>query len=165
MSWSGAWPTVQMQASRRRLEELRTNLQDFSGESPEIGAHLSRLLVIRSTGFVEHTFETCIQHFAEAHSHPSVAHHVASGLFRGRNPWPNVLLERTKSLSADWEDELREFFDDDDARIRRELEFMVDRRNRIAHGQSESVNRRKALDLATVSLDVGDWLTVLIDPR
>lgn len=165
MSWDGSWPTLEMQAGRRRLEELRATLDGLDADPPEVGAELSRFLVVRATGYIEHTVETCIQHFAEAHSHPAVARYVVVGLFRGRNPKPDVLIDRLRTLSEDWARDLEEFLDADDARVRRELEFMVDRRNKIAHGQSESVNRRKALDLADVALGVGDWLLTLIDPR
>lgn len=165
MTWTGSWPTLEMQTSRRRLEELRKTLDELPAEPPEVGAQLARFLVVRSTGYIEHTFETCVRHFAEAHAHPAVARHVIAGLFKGRNPSPNVLIERTKLLSEDWAKSLETYFDSDDAIVRRELNFMVNRRNQIAHGQSESVNRRKALDLADVALEVGNWLTSLIDPR
>lgn len=165
MTWGDIWPTHVMQTSRHRLSELRRTLDELPSEPPEVGAELARFLVVRSTGYVEHTFETCIWHFAEAHSHPAVARHVLVGLFKGRNPRPETLLDRTKSLSESWAADLQSYLDDDDGKVRRELEFMVDRRNRIAHGQSESVNRRKALDLADVALDLGEWLTMLIDPQ
>ena len=140
-------------------------LDELPAEPPEVGAQLARFLVVRSTGYVEHTFETCIRHFAEAHAHPAVARHVVAGLFKGRNPRPEVLLERTALLSEDWGESLHDYLRKDDATAHRELSFMVDRRNQIAHGQSESVNRRKALDLADVALNLGEWLTELIDPR
>jgi len=164
MSWPSSWPTQQMQANRRRLEELRLLVNSATHE-PEVGSELSRFLVIRASGYVEHTFETCIQHFAEAKSHPAVANYVAAGLFRGRNPKPDVLLERTRMLSEEWAVQLEGYFDSDDSRVRRELDFLIDRRNKIAHGQSESVHRRKALDLADVALEVGEKLTAIIDPR
>lgn len=140
-------------------------LDELPAEPPEVGAQVARFLVVRSTGYVEHTFETCVRHFAEAHSHPAVARHVVAGLFKGRNPRPEVLLERTKLLSEDWGKSLEDYLSNDDAKVRRELSYMVDRRNQIAHGQSESVNRRKALDLADVALNLGEWLTMLVDPR
>lgn len=165
MTWTGSWPTLEMQVSRSRLEELRKTLDELPAEPPEVGTQLARFLVVRSTGYVEHTFETCLRHFAEARSHPAIARHVVSGLFKGRNPKPEVLLERTALMSEAWGKSLQNYLDKDDARVRRELSFMVDRRNQIAHGKSESVNRRKSLDLADISLDLGEWLTILIDPR
>lgn len=140
-------------------------LDSLPAEPPEVSAELSRFLVVRSTGYIEHTFETCIKHFSEAKSHPAVARHVSAGLFRGRNPKPEALLTRMAGFDEKWAADLLALFKDEDGKISRELEFMVDRRNKIAHGQSESVNRRKALDLAEIALDLGEWLTTLIDPR
>ncbi|MGA4668812.1 HEPN domain-containing protein [Propionibacteriaceae bacterium Y1923] len=155
-----------MQNSRNRLVELRKLLDNFSSgsESPEVQGELARFLVIRSAGYIENTFETCIQHFTAAHSHPFVASHVRAGLFRGRNPSPDVLIERTRSLNDNWAADLEEYLNEDDSRVRRELQYLVDRRNRIAHGQSESVNRRKALDLADLALALGDRFTDLFNP-
>lgn len=165
MTWDSSWPTLEMQASRQRLEDLRRLVMEAPAEPPDVGAQLARFLVVRSTGYIEVTFETCIKHFAEAKSHPAIARHVAAGLFRGRNPRPDVLVERIKTLSETWAAELLAYLAEEDDRVKRELEFMVDRRNKIAHGQSESVNRRKAVDLADIALDLGEWLTLLIDPR
>lgn len=164
MVWSGAWPTLPMQTARNRLEDLSQRLSNSSGD-PDTVADLSRFLVVRSTGYVEYTCETCIRHFAETHAHPAVARHVVSGLFRGRNPKPDVLLDRVGSLDRSWAQLLEEYLNADDGKVRRELEFMIDRRNKIAHGESESVHRRKALDLAGVALGLGDCLTVIMDPR
>lgn len=154
-----------MQVNRRRLRELRDLVNTYPGEPPEVGTELARFLVIRSTGYVEHTFETCIKSFALAHSHPSVANHVVAGLFRGRNARSETLLDRISELSDSWRVRLESFLGEDDGRTRRELDFMVDRRNKIAHGQNETVNRGKAIDLADVALDVGAELIEIIDPR
>lgn len=165
MSWSGAWPSQDLQTSRNRLINLKTLIESQKANDPDIVAELSRLLVIRATGYVEFTFDTAIAAFADAHSNPVVARHVRASLFQGRNPWPNVLLDRAKILAPEWEESLKSFLDANDNLIRQELTFMVDRRNKIAHGQNESVNRRKALDLAELSLKLGDFIVYLIDPR
>lgn len=167
MTWNDgwSWPTLKMQANRNRLKELRTTLDELPMEPPEVGAHLARFLVVRSTGYIEHTFESCIHNFADAHSHPIVANHVISGLYKGRNARPGTLVDRIGVLSEEWSELLVAYLDDDDASVRRELEYMVDRRNRIAHGESESVNRRKAIGLADVALGLGSFLTDLMDPR
>lgn len=176
MTWHQRWPTTEMEAARRRLENLRALVQkspappknapqDLLRHLEDSDAELARFLVVRSTGFVERTFELCIQHFAESHSHPFVASHVHSGLFKGRNAKAGTLIERLHDLNPAWADDLNDFFDYDDGRARRELNFMVTRRNLIAHGGSESVGRVKALEIANLSLEIGDLLCTLVDPR
>ena len=67
--------------------------------------------------------------------------------------------------AQEWAKELDIYLDADDQAVKRELEFLVDRRNKIAHGQSESVNLRKSLDLCRMALAVGDWAVTTMDPR
>lgn len=167
MSWESgrSWPTQELQNSKKKLTELINLLDEFGNEPPEVSSELARFLVVRSTGYVEHLFDTCIQCFAEAHSHRFIARHVESGLHKGRNVKPDTLLDRIKPFSDEWHKDLKDYFDADDCVVRRELNFMVDRRNRIAHGMNESINRRKALDLAHLALGVGDVILVLMDPR
>lgn len=61
--------------------------------------------------------------------------------------------------------EFAALLDADDQRLRRELAFLVDRRNRISHGLSEGVGLRKALDLSSVSSEVGDWFILKLNPE
>ena len=60
--------------------------------------------------------------------------------------------------------EFDELLDSDDQRLRRELAFLVDRRNHIAHGLSESINRDKALALKNVAVEVSEWLVLKFNP-
>ena len=167
MTWEvgRSWPTLELQNSKKKLKELIDLLDEFGNEPPEVSSELARFLVVRSTGYVEHLFDTCIQCFAEAHSHRFVARHVESGLHKGRNVNPDTLLKRIKPFSDEWHKDLEEYLDADSGHIKRELKFMVDRRNRIAHGMNESINRRAALDLAKIALDLGDLLMDIMDPR
>jgi hypothetical protein len=151
-----------MQESRRSLAALKQLLEEHPVD--EAGTALSRFLVIRTVGHVEFMFDSCIAHFAEAKSHPAISQYVKSGLFRGANPSPELLSRRLNALSAEWASDFAELMDADDGLFGRELSFMVDRRNKIAHGRSESVNRRKAVDLSQIGLDLGDWLVQCVDP-
>lgn len=62
-------------------------------------------------------------------------------------------------------DDFTAFLDADDQRLRRELEFLVDRRNRIAHGLNEAIGSRKALDLKAVACEIADWLVLRLNPN
>ena len=55
--------------------------------------------------------------------------------------------------------------DADDERCRRELAFMMDRRNKISHGISESVNRSKALVLKDIACELADWFILRFNPE
>jgi len=163
MTWPGAWPTHEMVEGRRRLLQLRTMLGSLPLD--DVSAELARFLVVRATGYVEQTFESCLQHFAEEKSHPAVARHVVGGLFHGKNPKSDTLIMRLRSFDEVWATSFGDYLADDDNRAQRELDYMVDRRNRIAHGGSESVNMRKALDLADIAVEIGERLITLLDPH
>jgi len=152
--------------SRQRLIELRETAANLpSGTSEEISSAISRFLIIRSAGHIEYTFDECLNCYATSKAHPNVANFVKSGLFSGRNPSPEKLVSQLSRLSPDWGRSLERMLSADDEAVRRELAFLVDRRNRIAHGQNESVRMRKTLELCDMSLGIGDFFVHAIDPR
>ncbi|NMM24770.1 MAG: hypothetical protein HHJ11_15005 [Phycicoccus sp.] len=126
---------------------------------------LARFLAVRACGHIEFLFDECLATYVESHSHPNVAAYVRSGLFTGRNPWPNDLARRMSRINILWSQELDELFDENDELLRREVSFLVDRRNKIAHGQNEGMQIRKSLDLADHALSIGDWISERLDPR
>lgn len=166
MGWNSAWPSLELQQSRRRLEELKTMVDSLPSEHYDhFGPELARFLTVRAAGYLEDAFETCISCFAEAHSHPAVANYIKDGLFRGRNPRPDALLDRISKLDPEWESSLRNLLQENDSYLSRELSYLVDRRNKIAHGKSESVTIRKSLTLVEVSTEIADHIVNLMDPR
>jgi hypothetical protein len=81
------------------------------------------------------------------------------------NPSPERLIELVRRFDGSWSTELQERLELEDQRIARELKFLVDRRNKIAHGLSEGLGARKALDLAKIAREVADWFVLRLDPR
>ena len=54
---------------------------------------------------------------------------------------------------------------EDDQKLWDDIAFLVDRRNRIAHGMSEGITVRKAIHLAEQSQDIAEWLIMRLDPN
>jgi hypothetical protein len=166
MTWDDAWPSQVLQTSRNRLAQLRDTALNLPKETnEEVSAAVSKFLVVRSAGHIEFTVDECIHSYAVSKAHPQIAQYVRSGLFSGRNPSPGKLVAHVQKVSQEWAKQLDDYLDADDQAIKRELEFLVDRRNKIAHGQSESVNLRKSLDLCKMALAIGDWAVETMDPR
>jgi len=163
--WEGAWPTHVLAESRRRLGELSQELHSLTHHSSEVEQALSRFLVIRSCGHIEFTFEESFCSFAEARSSPSIAAYIRSGFFKGANPRPERLVTTLKRLDPVIAADVEIFLQADDQERSRDLQFLIDRRNKIAHGQSENVGRRRALELASVAIDLGDLFVQQLDPR
>jgi len=67
-------------------------------------------------------------------------------------------------FDANYRDEFKAMLDDDDGHLRREVGFLVDRRNKIAHGLSEGINRSKALQLKDIACELADWFILRFNP-
>jgi hypothetical protein len=151
--------------SRLRLVELQHELDEIENVSSEIEGALSRFLVVRASGHVEFTFDETFSVFAKSKSSPAIGSFVRAQFFKGRNPTPVRIADGLRQLDPAKSDKFVAFIDENDQARRRELEFMVNRRNKIAHGQSEGIGRNKALALADVAMQIGDWITTELDPR
>jgi hypothetical protein len=66
---------------------------------------------------------------------------------------------------VNWSAELAEMLAAEDELLHRELSLLVDRRNKIAHGHSEGITVRKALDLKQVAVKVADWFILRFNPN
>jgi hypothetical protein len=60
--------------------------------------------------------------------------------------------------------ELLDLLDDNDGHMRRELALLVDRRHKIAHGESEGIGPKKTLELVAVARTVADWFVRVLNP-
>ena len=165
MSWNSSWPSLALKQSRDSLSELRAQVASTGIGDSSMLAQPARFLTIRSTGHIEFTFDQCIEHYAEAKSHPNIARYVTQHLYKGKSVKPSVLVARLREMNEDWANELHGHLKEDDEHLERELNFMVNKRNKIAHGQNHGLGTRKALDLCDVAIDVGDWLVKRMDPR
>ena len=50
-------------------------------------------------------------------------------------------------------------------RIKGDIDFLVSRRNRIAHGESEGMYQTRAIQLKEVSCEVADWFILRFNPN
>jgi hypothetical protein len=158
------WPPWNVTGLHSKLDELPTIVENSKGMDPDGLAWMSRMLVIRSSGFLEQTAnEVCFFH-VESRSGGIVRSFAQSWLERSRNPSPENLSDLVGRFGGSLQSELLELLDKNDQRIRRGLAYLVDRRNRIAHGLNESVSRDKSLDLKKVAIEVSDWLILRFNP-
>ncbi len=163
---SESWPPWEVVNLARNLGDLEELVGAILGESP--GAdHLSwlaRLLIVRSSGYVEQSVRELARAFVERKSGGFVRSFAQSWLERTHNPSPESLVGLLGRFDATLAREFEAFLDDDDQRLRRDLSFMVDRRNRIAHGLNESVGPARAVALAQVAREVTDWFILRLNP-
>ena len=164
--WTGAWPSVHIFELSRSLESVAALVRSPQrDQSDEVRTALARFLVIRACGYLEQTTEESCKAFVASKSIPTVASYGASWLGRGASPKPEHLVTLVKQFDTSWSEELEAFLRNDDDLLWREVSFLVDRRNKMAHGASEGTGARKALDLTEHASRVAEWFLVKFDPR
>lgn len=161
---SYSWPGRKISLSRNALVDLMRCVDNLDGDNADVESYLSKLLVVRSCGHIELTLEQGILDSLEGRTDPHISSYIKSGFFKGRNPQPERIKSLLGSFHSDWEYKISELLDADDEYLHRELKFLVSRRNNIAHGQSESVGRRKALDLCQYALKISDEILRIVRP-
>jgi hypothetical protein len=165
--WQGAWPSLAVSDLRRGVRDLRGLVDEVSasGESPQVSAALNRFLVVRVCGFLEQMIEESVKAYITSKADPRVASHASAIFARGMNPTPGNIIDMVRRFDPAWAVELTSLLEADDSRLHRQLAFLVDRRNKIAHGLSESLSTAKALQLETDVQLVADWFAERFDPR
>jgi hypothetical protein len=164
--WTGAWPSRDITNLQRALKELKQLTEHPSGDQPdEVSRALARFLVVRTCGFLEQVIEECCRALILSKASPQVAAFGASWFGRGFNPTPDRIVSLVKRFDSMWATELEEKLEADDELLSRELSFLVDRRNKIAHGLSEGLGARKALDLVAAAEELADWFIARFDPQ
>lgn len=161
------WPPVEVTRNHLRLVELGELLEDAmrKGESELVSGWLARLLVVRSCGYLEQVVAEVARGFILKRSGGLVRSFAHAAIPAAKNPWPESLLDWVGRFDRSLQDDLRDVFDEDDQRLRRELGLLVDRRNKIAHGLNEGVTERKALNLQIVACEVADWFVLRFNPQ
>lgn len=131
----------------------------------EVHQSLCRFLVVRSCGYLEtSTVEIC-RAYVHAKSGGPVRSFAHSWLERSGNPNPKYLVQLIGRFDSAMANEFEQFIADDDGRIKRDIDFLVSRRNRIAHGESEGINRTRAIQLKEISCEVADWFILRFNPN
>lgn len=162
MARATAWPPYEVHRLREALHDLGGVVS--ASRDPEILPWLTRMLVVRSSGFIEQTCREVFWGYIDNKAGGLVKAFGHSWLDKGRNPSPESLLSMIGRFDLNLKDEFEEMLEQDDQRLRRELAFLVDRRNHIAHGLNEGINRDKALTLKDTAIEVSDWFVLRFNP-
>jgi hypothetical protein len=162
MAKASSWPPYQVERFRVALEELGTTVEQ--ARDPDILQWLTRMLVVRSSGYIEQTSREVFWGYIEERAGGLVRAFGHSWLDKSRNPSPDNLVGMIGRFDHALKIQFEELLELNDQRLRRELAFLVDRRNHIAHGLSEGINRDKALALKDVALEVSEWLVLKFNP-
>lgn len=154
----GSWPAAELQLLEQGLDEtIRLVNRLGRQDDEEATAVASLFLVVRASGYLEQVLLVALRAHIVANAESRIANFTVSGLPRSANPSAEYLANLFKRLDPAWASELNELLDDNNRRIRDDLKFLLEVRNKIAHGASQTVGRRRAVELARVSKDLADW--------
>jgi len=157
------WPPRLVPQLSQDLKRLAGDLEDAQRSDSDAVVHLSKLLVIRSVGFLEQVaVETVRGYLTGKTSGPPLS--FSTSWLRGRNPTPDKLEELVSRFGETFSAKFADLLDQDDQLVRRELSFLVDQRNKIAHGLIRGISTRKALDLMSVAERTSDWFISNMNP-
>lgn len=151
-------PTLlQSIANRKRsLEDLVRNLRGRSPIDPEATEAYAALIIIRSSGYIEFSFEKLLEHYSTKMSCPGIQRFIKSTHGRGSNPWPGTLENRLGSYSVEWKKRLASYLNDVSLdgimENRKLLGQLIDHRNKVAHGDSSSASLMKVFIYADFAL-------------
>ena len=164
---SKPWPSLAALQLARAYDSLVELVRHPARDQPDaVSAALARFLVVRASGYVEQVAAEACRAFLESKTYVPQSRAFAVSWFRyGVNPTPDNLLELVNRFDGGWGKELAAFLNADDELLLRELSFLVDRRNKIAHGASEGIGAAKALELSGHARTIGDWFLSRFDPR
>lgn len=160
-----AWPSLHIVNLERALDDLEHLVDAPPHDQPdEISRAMARFLVVRTCGFIEQVIEESCRAYMISKATPAVARFGSSWLGRGMNPSPERMIALVNRFDTVWGTELEDLLKADDEFLARELAFLVDRRNKIAHGLNEGIGARKALDLKSAAVSVTDWFILRFNP-
>lgn len=159
------WPPRQVDSLLWSLRALAEVVSDESKSlSAESRSWLGKLLVVRSSGYLEQVISECLRGHVEGKSGGIVRTFARSWLERTRNPSPSNLLDLVGRFDQSMRDELEAVLSSDDGRLTRDLSFLVANRNYVAHGLNDNVGANRSLELCGVAQEVADWFILRFNP-
>jgi hypothetical protein len=141
----------------RQSQKLRTiigRVGPACGGDIELQAHWAKYICVLVAGLLENALKEIYKDYVASRSAQNITNYVCAQLKAVRNPKAGKFLEVAKSFDPTWEDELKQYLDQDgrgDA-----IDSIMTNRHLIAHGQSSNITLvriREYLDKATEVID------------
>lgn len=166
MAGVAQWPPFAVTSLRSNLRTLTALMEDPDKTlEVEVRGWLARLLVVRAAGFIEQGTVECCREHVRVNSGGTVRSFAHSWLERSKNPKPENLRELLGRFDSNYQEEFTKYMDENDGALYRDLCFLIDRRNKIAHDLNEGVGPSRALELASSAESVVDWFILRLNPH
>jgi hypothetical protein len=139
------------------LQEIQ-DLVDLADGSDDlvVRGHLSRLAVIRMSGFIESSLRLMVNGYLAENSSYRVLRFAQGQVGRMPNLNPEKLEQVVASFDDSWRSELTEFLSRDERR--QGLANLIGARHTLAHGGSTAVSTARMHDYMKIARETVDFL-------
>lgn len=152
---------ARIHTARNRLDSTFERVASISMEDSELRSDGARYLCVLVSGFLETSVTALIIGYVSQVSHPRAAKLVEKHLRRTTNLKAEKLAQLIGSLDAQWENDLRDFMDDE---AKAAIDSVVDLRHQIAHGGHTSVSYNTVRSYYKGVLSTVSFLESLLNP-
>lgn len=160
-----SWPPPDLRGLERALDDLAESVRTPpSHRTDDEQIWLTRLLLVRSCGYLEQVMYQCASHHLEWRSGGTARSYAMSWLERSINPSVANVTRTLERFDLNMADEFQQMLDDNSGELKQELAVLVSKRHGIAHGLNDGLGSRRALELYNVSKHVADWLIIRLSP-
>lgn len=160
-----SWPPPELRLLERGLDDLAESVRNppkQRGDDEQVW--LTRLLVVRSCGYLEQALHQCAVYHLEWKSGGTARSYALSWLERSINPSVDNLTRTLSRFDSGIAEEFTEWLEENTGELKQELSVLVSKRHGIAHGLNEGLGSRRALELYGVAKVAADWLILKLSP-
>lgn len=159
------WPPRQLQLLEKQLDMLAAAVDAAGDRDVDDQIWLTRFLVVRTCGYLEQVVHQTVTEHVWSGSGGTARSFAISWLERSKNPSLEYLFRTVGRIDQKLREDLEEFLDEDNGRLREQVGLLVGRRNSIAHGHNEGMSSRNALQLVVDAKDVAAWFILNLEPN
>lgn len=159
MTRSLRWPPPDLLYLEKSLDELADSVRERPDyRSVDEQVWLVRFLVVRSCGYLEQVLHRCAMGHLQELSYGTARSYSLSWLGRSINPSVENIRTTLGRFDAGFVEEFESMLTEGSGELSNDLGALITKRHAIAHGESDGLGDRRALDLYEMSKKLADWM-------
>ncbi|MFI9485359.1 HEPN domain-containing protein [Promicromonospora sp. NPDC052451] len=165
MTKSLRWPPPDLLSLERSLDELAESVRERPAHrTVDEQVWLVRFLVVRSCGYLEQVMHRCAMGHLQELSYGTARSYSLSWLSRSINPSVENIRTTLGRFDAGFVEEFELMLSEGNGELGNDLGALITKRHAIAHGQSDGLGDRRALDLYEMAKKLADWMIRRLSP-
>ncbi len=124
--------------------------------------HMGKYACVLAAGFLENALAEVFCVYVSSRAQPAVSAFSCATLRKIQNPKASRFLEIVRRFNKGWEDELREFMDENSGRRKLAIDSIMTNRHLIAHGKNSSITLRQVKSYLDASVEVVEFVETKI---